>query len=109
MAAGEYVSVSSQTDVEKSYLTRERMELETIPEEELIELAEIYEGRGVDKPTALEVAKQLMQHNALEAHAREELGINDLTSPNPLQAAAASAASFITGGILPFLVAFQYL
>ncbi len=106
MAAGEYVSVSSQADVEKSDLARERMELETIPEEELAELAAIYEGRGVNKPTALEVAKQLMQHNALEAHAREELGINDMTSPNPLQAAAASAAAFIFGGILPFLVAF---
>lgn len=105
MAAGEYVSVSSQTDVETADLNREKMELETMPEQELQELAGIYEVRGLDKDLALSVAKQLMAHNALEAHARDELGINDMTKPDPLQAAIASAASFISGGILPLLVA----
>lgn len=105
MAAGEYVSVSSQSDVEESDLARERLELETMPEEELIELAAIYQERGLDKALSLEVAKQLTAHNALEAHARDELGINDMTKPNPLQAALASAASFVCGGLLPILVA----
>ena len=105
MAAGEYVSVSSQTDVETADLNRERMELEATPKQELQELAGIYEKRGLDKDLAFDVAKQLMKYNALEAHARDELGINDMTKPNPLQAAVASAASFISGGILPFLVA----
>ncbi|MDH6535728.1 VIT family protein [Parabacteroides sp. 52] len=104
MAAGEYVSVSSQTDVETADLNREKSELTTMPEQEVEELAGIYEGRGLDKELAHSVAIQLMKHNALEAHARDELGINDLTKPNPLQAAMASAASFISGGILPFLV-----
>ncbi len=104
MAAGEYVSVSSQTDVETADLNREKSELATMPEQEVEELAGIYEGRGLDKELAHSVAIQLMKHNALEAHARDELGINDLTKPNPLQAAMASAASFISGGILPFLV-----
>jgi VIT1/CCC1 family predicted Fe2+/Mn2+ transporter len=105
MAAGEYVSVSSQTDLEKSDLAREIKELEEYPEEELIELAEIYEDRGLDKELALKVATQLTAHNALEAHARDELGINDMTQAKPLQAALASGASFIFGGILPVIAA----
>jgi len=105
MAAGEYVSVSSQTDVETSDLAREKDELESMPEQELNELAGIYRERGVENNLALEVARQLMQHNALEAHARDELGINDMTRANPLQAAMASAASFISGAVLPLLVA----
>lgn len=105
MAAGEYVSVSSQTDVETADLNREKIELETMPAQELEELADIYRKRGLDNELAHTVAQQLMDHNALEAHARDELGINDMTKPNPLQAAMASAASFISGGIFPFLVA----
>lgn len=104
MAAGEYVSVSSQTDVETADLKREKMELETMPEQETEELAAIYEKKGLDKELAHNVALQLMKFNALEAHAHDELGINDITRPNPLEAAMASAASFISGGILPFLV-----
>lgn len=103
MAAGEYVSVSSQSDLEKSDLLREQQELAQMPEEELQELAKIYEERGLRSETALEVAKQLTEHNALEAHARDELGISDLTEANPLQAALASAAAFFAGGALPML------
>lgn len=105
MAAGEYVSVSSQTDLEKSDLERERIELRDYPEEELIELAEIYEERGLEKDLALKVAEQLSSHDALEAHARDELGINDMTQAKPLQAALASGAAFIFGGILPVIAA----
>ena len=105
MAAGEYVSVSSQTDLEKSDLERERIELRDFPEEELIELAEIYEERGLEKDLALKVAEQLSSHDALEAHARDELGINDMTQAKPLQAALASGAAFIFGGILPVIAA----
>jgi VIT1/CCC1 family predicted Fe2+/Mn2+ transporter len=105
MAAGEYVSVSSQTDLEKSDLERERIELRDFPEEELIELAEIYEERGLDKDLALKVAEQLSTHDALGAHARDELGINDMTQAKPLQAALASGAAFIFGGILPVIAA----
>ena len=104
MAAGEYVSVSSQTDIEKADIERERKELEEIPEIELRELAKIYEQRGLTKETALEVAKQLTEHNALEAHIRDELGINEISQANPLQAAIASGAAFTAGGILPFMV-----
>jgi len=104
MAAGEYVSVSSQSDIESSDLERERKELLEMPEEELLELAAIYEGRGLDKATALNVAEQLTAHNALEAHARDELGIHDLTKANPLQAAFASAIAFLVGGTLPLIV-----
>lgn len=103
MAAGEYVSVSSQSDLEQSDLDRERRELEEMPEEELRELAAIYEGRGLRSDTALEVARQLTAHDALEAHARDELGISDVTEANPLQAALASAAAFFAGGALPML------
>ncbi len=103
MAAGEYVSVSSQSDLEASDLKREQKELDEMPEEELQELAEIYETRGLRPDTALEVARQLTAHNALAAHARDELGISDLTEANPLEAALASAAAFFAGGALPML------
>lgn len=106
MAAGEYVSVSSQTDVETADLLREKAELEETPEEELKELASIYQARGLTPGLAMEVAKQLTQHNAIEAHARDELGINEITKAQPLQAAFASAASFVAGGLLPLLVSF---
>lgn len=104
MAAGEYVSVSSQSDIETADLEREKKELETIPEIELKELAKIYEKRGLDRKLSLQVAEQLSKHNALEAHAKDELGINEFSKPKPLQAALASGASFISGGLLPFLV-----
>jgi VIT1/CCC1 family predicted Fe2+/Mn2+ transporter len=106
MAAGEYVSVSSQSDLETADLERERIELEEMPEEELLELKQIYVDRGLDKKLALEVAKQLTEHNALEAHARDELGINDITQAKPLVAALSSGASFVFGGLLPVLVAY---
>ncbi|MGK0363572.1 MAG: VIT1/CCC1 family predicted Fe2+/Mn2+ transporter [Saprospiraceae bacterium] len=104
MAAGEYVSVSSQSDLESADLKREAEELRTMPEEELIELAAIYEARGLDKETAYKVAVQLTAKDALAAHARDELGISEMMQANPLQAALASGAAFIFGGILPFLV-----
>ncbi|MEO8759804.1 MAG: VIT family protein [Bacteroidia bacterium] len=104
MAAGEYVSVSSQADVEHADLAREKRELETIPEIELEELTKIYEKRGLKRNLASEVAVALTAHNALETHARDELGINEMTQAKPLQAALASASSFIIGGILPVLV-----
>lgn len=104
MAAGEYVSVSSQTDIEQADIEREKKELEDMPEIELHRLAEIYEERGLKKETALEVARQLTEHNALEAHIRDELGISELNKAKPLQAALASGASFVTGGVLPLLV-----
>lgn len=103
MAAGEYVSVSSQTDIEKADIERERVELEEMPELELQRLAEIYEIRGLKPETALEVAKQLSAHNALEAHVRDELGINELSQAKPIQAALASGAAFTFGGMMPFL------
>jgi len=106
MAAGEYVSVSSQADIEKADLEREKWELEEMPELELSELAKIYRKRGCDEDLALEVAKQLTAHNALEAHARDELGINEITEAKPLEAALASGAAFIFGGALPLLVGF---
>ncbi|MDA9056299.1 VIT family protein [Flavobacteriaceae bacterium] len=104
MAAGEYVSVSSQTDVEKADIERERQELEEMPELELQRLAEIYEKRGLKKETSLIVAKELTEHDALGAHIRDELGINEISQANPAQAALASGAAFIIGGMLPFLV-----
>lgn len=106
MAAGEYVSVSSQADIEKADLAREKIELETMPELELKELAKIYVTQGLDEDLAMQVAIKLTEKDALVAHARDELGINEITQPKPLQAAFASGASFISGGILPFLVAF---
>ncbi|PSR11846.1 MAG: hypothetical protein DA408_02515 [Bacteroidetes bacterium] len=105
MAAGEYVSVSSQTDIETADLERERIELKETPAAELLELAGIYEKRGLDKELALRVATQLTAHNALEAHARDELGINEITQAKPLQAALASGAAFVFGGILPVVAA----
>ncbi len=105
MAAGEYVSVSSQADLEASDLQREMRELEETPEDELLELAKIYEKRGLKKDLALKVAEELTAHNALEAHARDELGINEITQAKPLQAALASGAAFLFGGFLPLLVA----
>jgi len=104
MAAGEYVSVSSQTDVEKADIERERQELLEMPEIELQRLAEIYEGRGLKKETALLVAKELTAHDALGAHVRDELGINEISQAKPFQAALASGASFTVGGILPLIV-----
>jgi VIT1/CCC1 family predicted Fe2+/Mn2+ transporter len=103
MAAGEYVSVSSQSDTENADLERERKELRDDPEFELIELASIYEGRGVDPETAEKVAIQLTKHDALGAHARDELGINSITAARPVQAALASAATFAVGAALPLL------
>lgn len=105
MAAGEYVSVSSQSDIETSDLEREKKELEEMPEAELKELTAIYIARGLTPQLAHEVAVQLTAHNALEAHARDELGINEITQAKPFQAAAASACAFICGGMLPLLVA----
>ncbi|MFD2865509.1 VIT1/CCC1 transporter family protein [Mucilaginibacter antarcticus] len=104
MAAGEYVSVSSQADTESADLKREREEIRTMPEIELKELSEIYVGRGLDAELAHKVAVQLTNHNALQAHARDELGMNEITNARPLQAAMASLASFSMGALLPFLV-----
>ena len=104
MAAGEYVSVSSQTDIEKADIEREKQELAEMPEIELERLAEIYEKRGLKKETALTVAKELTQHDALGAHIRDELGINEISQAKPVQAALASGAAFTLGGILPLLV-----
>ena len=94
MAAGEYVSVSSQTDVEKADIERERQELIEMPEIELGLLAEIYERRGLKKETALLVAKELSEFDALGAHVRDELGINEISQAKPIQAAFASGLSF---------------
>jgi VIT1/CCC1 family predicted Fe2+/Mn2+ transporter len=104
MAAGEYVSVSSQSDIETADLAREKTELETMPEIELKELAKVYQKRGLKKELAMEVAIQLTKHDALETHARDELGINEMTQAKPLTAALASALSFLSGGVLPLLV-----
>ncbi len=105
MAAGEYVSVSSQTDVEKADIDREKQELKEMPEIELLRLAEIYEKRGLKKETALTVAKELTERDALGAHIRDELGINEISQAKPMQAAFASGLAFTVGGILPLLVA----
>ncbi|RZA02320.1 MAG: VIT family protein [Sphingobacteriaceae bacterium] len=104
MAAGEYVSVSSQTDTEKADIAREALELQEMPEEELQMLAQIYEKRGLKKETAMQVALELTEVDALGAHMRDELGINEITQANPIQAALASGASFTVGGLLPLLV-----
>lgn len=104
MAAGEYVSVSSQTDVEKADIEREKQELEKMPDVELKILAQIYEKRGLKKETALQVAKELTEADALGTHIRDELGINEISQANPIQAAFASGAAFTAGGLLPFLV-----
>ncbi len=101
MAAGEYVSVSSQTDIEKADKEREIMELKDYPEQELHVLAQIYEKRGLKKETARLVALELTEKDALAAHLRDELGINEMNQAKPIQAAFASGASFTVGGILP--------
>ncbi len=103
MAAGEYVSVSSQADTEKADLHRERLEIEAHPEFERRELAEIYVERGLDAPLADQVAEQLMRDDPLAAHARDELGLSEVHTARPLQAALASAAAFAVGAALPLL------
>ena len=104
MAAGEYVSVSSQTDIEKADIEREKKELETMPEQEQNVLAQIYERRGLTRETALQVAKELTAKDALGTHIRDELGLNEISQAKPIQAALASGAAFSAGGILPLLV-----
>ena len=104
MAAGEYVSVSSQSDTESADLERERRELATDPVHEHAEMTAIYVGRGLDAKLAAEVATQLMAHDALGAHARDELGISEMLAARPVQAALASAATFSVGAVLPLLV-----
>ena len=104
MAAGEYVSVSSQTDTERADIERETNELKEMPEEELLILAQIYEKRGLKKETAMQVALELTEKDALSAHIRDELGINEISQANPIQAAIASGAAFSAGGLLPLLV-----
>ena len=104
MAAGEYVSVSSQSDTEHADLARERKELSENPAFELDELADIYIKRGVDPMLARQVAQQLMAKDALTAHARDELGISEITTARPVQAALTSAASFSVGATMPLLM-----
>ncbi|OGT56094.1 MAG: hypothetical protein A3E01_17660 [Gammaproteobacteria bacterium RIFCSPHIGHO2_12_FULL_63_22] len=104
MAAGEYVSVSSQKDTENADLDRERRELATDPVHEHEEMTNIYMSRGLDKALAAQVATQLMSHDALGAHARDELGITEMMTARPMQAAMASAATFAAGAALPLLV-----
>ena len=104
MAAGEYVSVSSQSDTEGADLDRERKELAADPRHEHAELTAIYIGRGLDAELASQVATQLMAHDALGAHARDELGISDTLTARPVQAALASAGTFSVGAVLPLLV-----
>ena len=104
MAAGEYVSVSSQADTEKADLERERKELETNLPSERAELANIYVKRGLDVALAKQVSKQLMAKDALEAHARDELGMSEIRNARPIQAAFASAASFTIGAALPVML-----
>jgi VIT1/CCC1 family predicted Fe2+/Mn2+ transporter len=105
MAAGEYVSVSSQSDTEKADLEREKEELEKSPEKELEELRGIYVKRGLDRDLALQVAQQLTAHDALGTHMRDELGLSEIHTARPVQAAFASAASFAIGGALPLVLA----
>jgi VIT1/CCC1 family predicted Fe2+/Mn2+ transporter len=104
MAAGEYVSVSSQSDTEQADLARERKELTDNPAFELDELAEVYVKRGVDQALARQVAQQLMARDALGTHARDELGISEITTARPVQAAMASAASFSVGAAMPLVM-----
>ncbi|WP_454289093.1 VIT1/CCC1 transporter family protein [Rhizobium arsenicireducens] len=106
MAAGEYVSVSSQSDTEQADLDRERKELETQPEFEREELAQIYVARGIQPDLARQVADQLMAKDALAAHALDELGISEMTTARPIQAALTSAATFAVGAALPLLMVF---
>ena len=104
MSAGEYVSVSSQSDTEWADLAKERQELDRNPEAELRELTSIYESRGLDHALARQVAEALTRHDDLQAHARDEIGLSETIDTNPLQAAWASALAFICGAILPVLV-----
>lgn len=105
MAAGEYVSVSSQADTEAADLRRERLELQQDPEAEVAELTAIYEQRGVSAELARKVALELMSHDAIGAHAHDELGISEMTTAKPVQAALASAGTFTAGALLPLLTA----
>lgn len=105
MAAGEYVSVSSQADTEAADLAREKSELATMPELELQELAGIYRQRGLDEDLAMQVAKALTAHDALATHARDELGLAELHRARPIQAALTSAATFAVGAALPMIAA----
>jgi VIT1/CCC1 family predicted Fe2+/Mn2+ transporter len=105
MAAGEYVSVSSQTDTERADLALERLELSNDFKGEQKELADIYVNRGLTPELAAQVANQLMEHDALGAHARDELGLTEEQAPRPIQAALTSAAAFVTGAVVPLLVA----
>lgn len=104
MAAGEYVSVSSQGDAEKADIAKEKRELATVPDLELEELTQIYQQRGLDRPLAEQVAVQLTAHNALDSHLRDELGLTSELAARPIQAAAASAASFTIGAALPLAI-----
>ena len=104
MAAGEYVSVSSQADTERADLEKERRELATDPEGEHAEMARIYAGRGLNEELSSEVATQLMAHDALGAHARDELGISEALTARPIQAALASCGTFAVGAALPLVV-----
>ncbi len=103
MAAGEYVSVSSQADTETADIAREKKELDENPDEEHAELTKIYIDRGLNEVSAADIATQLMQHDALGAHARDELGISEVMAARPVQAAFASAGSFVVGAVLPLL------
>jgi vacuolar iron transporter family protein len=105
MAAGEYVSVKSQAETEEADLTRERRELRDDPQAEREELAAIYEARGLESALAGRVAEQLMAHDALAAHARDELGISEVVAARPIQAALASAGSFAVGAAMPMVAA----
>ncbi|MFD1794796.1 VIT family protein [Paracoccus aurantiacus] len=107
MAAGEYVSVSSQSDIERADIKRETRALDEDPETELIELAEIYQARGLAPDTAMRVAREMTEYDALGAHIRDELGLSDVLSANPLQAAATSAATFSVAASVPLLGAFM--
>jgi VIT1/CCC1 family predicted Fe2+/Mn2+ transporter len=104
MAAGEYVSVSSQADTEKADLAREGDELRKQPDFEQEELTRIYQSRGVDRETAASVARQMMEHDSLTAHARDELGLSEVHAARPLQAAMASAATFTAGALAPLAI-----
>jgi VIT1/CCC1 family predicted Fe2+/Mn2+ transporter len=108
MAAGEFVSVSSQADTERADLKREALELSQQPEREQAELAAIYSKRGIDPVLAIEVARQLMAHDALGAHARDELGISTMLAARPVQAALSSAAAFTVGAALPLLLVLMF-
>ena len=105
MAAGEYVSVSSQADTERADIERERIALRDAPESELHELAAIYEQRGMSPGTALQAAREVSEHDALAAHVRDEIGLTDATSANPLEAALTSAVTFSVAGAVPLLAA----